>query len=44
LIEGIEVHELDMFVFQQDNAPAHRDRFTVELMRCKTPQLISPDT
>jgi len=33
----------DMFVFQQDNAPAHRARDTVELLRRKTPQLISPD-
>jgi len=33
----------DVFVFQQDNAPAHRARDTVELLRRKTPQLISPD-
>ena len=33
----------DVFVFQQDNAPAHRARDTVELLRCETPQLISPD-
>jgi len=32
-----------MFVFLQDNAPAHRARDTVELLRCETPQLISPD-
>jgi len=33
----------DMFVFQQDNAPAHRARDAVELLRCETPQFISPD-
>ena len=26
----------DVFVFQQDNAPAHRDRDTVELLHCRT--------
>jgi len=25
----------DVFVFQQDNAPAHRDRDTVELLHCR---------
>jgi len=34
----------DMFVFQQDNAPAHRARDTVELLRHETPQFISPDS
>ena len=33
----------DMFVFQQDSAPAHRARDTVELLRRETPQFISPD-
>jgi len=33
----------DMFVFQQDNAPAHRGRDRVELLRRETPQFISPD-
>jgi len=33
----------DMFVFQQDTAPAHRAHDTVELLRRGTPQLISPD-
>jgi len=32
-----------VFVFQQDNAPAHRARDTVELLRRETPQFISPD-
>jgi len=27
----------DMFLFQQDNAPAHRARDTVELLHCETP-------
>jgi len=26
----------DVFVFQQDNAPALRDRDTVELLHCET--------
>jgi len=34
---------MDVFVFQQDNAPAHRARDTVELLRCETSQFISPD-
>jgi len=33
----------DVFVFQQDNAPAHRARDTVKLLCCETPQFISPD-
>ena len=33
----------DVFVFQQDNAPAHRACDTVELLRHETPQFISPD-
>jgi len=33
----------DVFVFQQDNAPAHRARDTVELLRCETAHFISPD-
>ena len=32
----------DMFVFQQDNASAHRARDRVELLRCETSQFISP--
>jgi len=31
----------DVFVFQQDNAPAHRAHDTGELLRCETPQFIS---
>jgi len=33
----------DVFVFQQDNAPAHCARDTVELLRRETPQFTSPD-
>ena len=33
----------DVLVFQQDNAPAHRARDTVELLRRETPQFISPN-
>ena len=33
----------DMFVFQQDSAPAHRARETIELLKRETPELISPD-
>ena len=34
--------EGDVFVYLQDNAPAHRAHDTVELLRCETPQFISP--
>jgi hypothetical protein len=33
----------DIFVFQQDSAPAHRARATVEFLRHSTPEFISPD-
>lgn len=33
----------DLYVFQQDNAPAHRARQTVELLRRETPDFIGPD-
>jgi len=33
----------DVFVFQQDNAPAHHARDRVELLHRETPQFISPD-
>lgn len=32
----------DFFVFQQDNAPAHRARETVALLKAETPDFISP--
>ena len=43
LLRAIRSIAGDMFVFQQDNAPAHRARDTVELLRSETPQFISPD-
>lgn len=33
----------DCYVFQQDSAPAHRARKTVEFLRRETPNFISPD-
>jgi hypothetical protein len=33
----------DLFVFQQDSAPAHRARDTIEYLRQATPDFISPD-
>ena len=33
----------DVFVFQQDSAPAHRARATVEYLSQVTPEFISPD-
>jgi len=32
-----------MFLFQQDSAPAHRARDTIELQRHNTPDFIAPD-
>jgi len=32
-----------VFVFQQDSAPAHRARETVQLLKNETPDFISPD-
>ena len=33
----------DTFVFQQDSAPAHRARDTIQLLQQETPAFISPD-
>ena len=33
----------DVFVFQQDDAPAQRARDTVELLHRETPDFVSPD-
>jgi len=33
----------DQFIFQQDSAPAHRARDTVDFLRRSTPQFITPD-
>jgi len=32
-----------MFIFQQDSAPAHRARETIDLLRRSTPDFIAPD-
>jgi len=32
----------DFFTFQQDNAPVHRARETVQLLTCATPDFIAP--
>ena len=42
LLSAIRSIAGDMFVFQQDNAPAHRARDIVELLCCETPHFISP--
>ena len=33
----------DTYVFQQDSAPAHRARDTVQLLQQETPEFITPD-
>jgi len=33
----------DMFIFQQDSAPAHRARDTIQLLQRETPDFIGPD-
>ena len=33
----------DFFIFQQDSAPAHRARDTIELLRRETPDFVGPD-
>ena len=33
----------DVFIFQQDSAPAHRALDTIELLRHETPDFIRPD-
>jgi len=33
----------EFFIFQQDNAPAHRARDTVRLLEQSTPAFIPPD-
>jgi len=40
-----EIHQIagEQFIFQQNNAPAHRARDTVEFLRLSTPQFIAPD-
>jgi len=43
LLPAIRSIAEDVFVFHQHNAPAHCLCDTVELLRCETPQFISPD-
>jgi len=43
VLPAIRSIAVDVFVSQQDNAPAHRARDTVELLCRETPQFISPD-
>jgi len=33
----------NMFIFQQDSAPAHRERETIELLSRDTPDFIGPE-
>ena len=33
----------DMFVFQQDNAPSHRAKDSIKLLKQQTPDFIGPD-
>ena len=38
-----DIHQLsDYFIFQQDNAPAHRARDTVEVLKKEAPDFIPP--
>jgi hypothetical protein len=43
LLPAIRYIAGDFYVFQQDSAPAHRARETVEYLRAETPEFISPD-
>lgn len=43
LLPAIRESSGEFFIFQQDNAPAHRARDTVKLLECETPAFISPD-
>ena len=43
LLPAIRQISGDFFVFQQDSAPAHRARDTVDLLRRETPEFIGPD-
>ena len=42
LLPAIRSVSGDFFTFQQDSAPAHRARETVELLSAETPDFISP--
>jgi len=43
LLPDIKQSSPDYFTFQQDGAPAHRARETVNLLRRETPDFIPPD-
>jgi hypothetical protein len=43
LLPAMECVSGNMFIFQQDSAPAHRARETIELLRRRTPDFIAPD-
>jgi len=43
MIPAIKQVEGDTFVFQQDSAPAHRARDTIQLLQRETPDFIGPD-
>ena len=43
LLPAIRQVSGDLFVFQQDSAPAHRARETIKLLQRETPAFISPD-
>ena len=43
LLPDIKQSSPDYFTFQQDSAPAHRARETVNLLRRETPGFIPPD-
>ena len=42
LLPAIRSVSGEFFTFQQDNAPAHRARETVEMLKRETPHIISP--
>ena len=43
MIPAIKQVAGDMFVFQEDSAPAHRARDTIQLLQRETPDFIGPD-
>jgi len=43
MIPAIKQVAGDTFVFQQDNAPAHRTRDAIQLLQRETPDFIGPD-
>jgi len=43
MLPAIQRMSGDFFIFQQDSAPAHCARETIELLRCETPYFIGPN-